>query len=86
MRTTRATAAVERLKRRSGKTNYQMILNAGSMLYLVEDNGDSPATVLCEPMSLDEFVRFVDTFGPQIPRRATKNDLTFEAQLVKKKP
>lgn len=86
MRTTRATAAVERLKRRSGNPNYQMILNANSMLYLVlASGGDSAPVAQCEPMPMDAFVQFVDAFGPQIPRRATKNDLAFEAQLTKKK-
>lgn len=85
MRTTRATAAVERLKRRSGNPNYQMILNADSMLYLVLGSGGAADPVAqCEPMPMDAFVQFVDGFGPQIPRRATKNDLAFEAQLVKR--
>jgi hypothetical protein len=35
-------------------------------------------------LPLDDFVRFVDGFGPQTPRRATKSDLAFEKQLVKK--
>jgi len=37
-----------------------------------------------EPLPLDAFVKFVDGFGPQTPRRVTKNDLAFEAQLGKR--
>ena len=41
---------------------------------------------LSELLELDAFVAFVNTFGPQIPRRMTKNDAAFEKQLVGKKP
>jgi hypothetical protein len=85
MRTTRATAAVERLKRRSGDTHYKMVLNSAGQPYLVKDEAGRE-TALCEPMPLEDFVPFVDAFGPQEKRRMTKNDVAFEAQLVKKTP
>jgi hypothetical protein len=85
MRSTRATAALERLKRRSGDSRYSMVRTADGLFYLVQ-KGDAgtPPERLCEPCELDQFVALVDAFGPQTPRRVTKNDLAFEKQLVKK--
>lgn len=86
MRSTRATAAVERLKARSGNKSYAMILNSNGMFSLVLGSDDgAPPVAQGAPMPMDAFVKFVDDFGPQTPRRATKNDLAFEAQLVRKK-
>jgi len=86
MRSTRATAAVERLKRRSGNDRYFMVRTAEGLFYLAlgSDVSESPDRQ-CSPMEMDAFVGFVDGFGPQTPRRATKNDLAFEAQLTKRK-
>lgn len=85
MRSTRATAAVERLKERSGNEYYAMVMNADAMFYLVDRSDPSTPTVLSAPLPLDEFVVFVKAFGPQIPRRQTKSDIAFEKQLVKRK-
>lgn len=85
MRSTRATAAVERLKERSGNEYYAMVMNADAMFYLVDRSSDSKGEVLNAPLPLDEFVAFVKAFGPQIPRRQTKSDIAFEKQLVKRK-
>lgn len=84
MRSTRATAAVERLKERSGNEYYAMVLNANGSFYLVDRSGEGAPAVLSEPLPLDEFVAFVKTYGPQTPRRQTKSDIAFEKQLVKK--
>jgi len=84
MRSTRASAALERLKRRSGEPRYSMVRTADERFYLVLKESATP-TRLCEPLSLDEFVAFVNGCGPQpAPRRATSNDLAFERQLRKK--
>lgn len=83
MRSTRATAAVERLKERSGNDGYAMVRNADESFYLVDHSGAAPVK-LCERMALDEFVAFVKAYGPQTPRRQTKSDIAFEKQLVKK--
>jgi hypothetical protein len=82
-RSTRASAAVERLKRRSGNAGYSMARTGDGLFFLSERPGAPP---LCAPLELDEFVAFVDGLGPQVERRVTKNDLAFEKQLVKKKP
>ncbi|CAN5300939.1 hypothetical protein BH11PSE11_BH11PSE11_11060 [soil metagenome] len=81
MRSTRATAAVERLKRRSGNAQYSLVRTAEELFYLVL--GVPPARQ-SEALELDAFVKFVDAFGPQTPKRVSKLDLAFESQLRKK--
>ena len=80
-RSTRASAAVERLKRRTGVTTYSMARTGAGHFFLSERPGAPP---LCAPLELDDFVTFVNGLGPQVERRMTKNDIAFEAQLVRK--
>jgi hypothetical protein len=84
MRTTRAIHAVERLKTRSGNTRYAAISLSGGVFYLV-DRSSGTDQKLCDPLPLDEFVKFVDEFGPRKPRKASKLDLAFEEQIRKSK-
>ena len=86
MRSTRATAAVERLKSRSGNPDYAMLRTAAELFCLTLGAPQDPASRLCEFLPLDEFVAFVNAYGPQIPRRMTKADAAFEQQLASKKP
>ncbi len=81
-RSTRASAAVDRLKRRTGHTGYSMARTADGSFFLSETPGAPP---LCAPLELDDFVAFVNGLGPQEVKRVSKNDLAFEKQLVKKK-
>jgi hypothetical protein len=80
-RSTRASAAVERLKRRTGVATYSMARTGAGHFFLSEKPGAPP---LCAPLELDDFVTFVDGLGPQPEKRMTKNDIAFEAQLVRK--
>lgn len=82
-RSTRASAAVERLKTRSGEDRYAMVVVPGDCFYLVLRRADAAAETLCAPLDQDSFVRFVDTVGPQKVRKATKSDIAFEKQLKK---
>jgi hypothetical protein len=82
-RSTRASAAVERLKVRTGNDGYSMA-RTGEGLFLLSEAPGEPA--LCAPLELDDFVAFVNKLGPQAVRRMTKSDIAFEKQLVKKKP
>ena len=82
-RSTRASSAVDRLKRRSGQEGYSMARTGDGLFYLSEKPGAPP---LSAPLELDEFVAFVNGLGPQVERRMTKSDIAFEKQLVKKKP
>ena len=82
-RSTRASAAVERLKRRTGVTSYSMARTGDGHFFLSEKPGAPP---LCAPLELDDFVAFVNGLGPQEVKRVSKHDLEFEKQLVTKKP
>jgi len=82
-RSTRASSAVERLKRRTDTTTWSMARTGDGLFFLSESPG-SPA--LCAPLELDDFVAFVNGLGPQEVKRITKNDAAFEKQLVRKKP
>ena len=82
-RSTRASSAVERLKRRTGHNGYSMARTSDGLFSLSEMPGSPP---LSPPMELDEFVQFVNGLGPQEVRRLTKSDIAFEKQLVRKKP
>jgi hypothetical protein len=81
MRSTRATAAVARLNRRSEGHQYQMVLTGAGLFKLCEQvEGGVPSAA----MALDDFVCFVDALGPQQIRRITKNDAAFAKQLARK--
>jgi hypothetical protein len=84
MRSTRASAAIARLKQRSGNDAYSMI-QSGELFYLAAVSEDGALERLSEPLELDAFVAFVNAYGPQVPRRITKNDAAFEKQLQRKK-
>ncbi|HEY4353284.1 MAG TPA: hypothetical protein VGN31_18795 [Paraburkholderia sp.] len=84
MRTTRAIHAVERLKTRSGNARYAAIALSGGLFYLV-DRSSGADQKMSEPLPLDDFVKFVDDFGPKKPRKASKLDLAFEEQIRKSK-
>ena len=84
MRTTKASAAIDRLKRRTDNAEYSMTLSSGGLFCLVQPNMSGESTRLCEPMLLDDFVAFVNAFGPQTPKRMSKYDIEFSKQFVKK--
>ncbi|CAN0618847.1 conserved protein of unknown function [Burkholderia multivorans] len=84
MRTTKATYAVERLKTRSGNPHFAAVAMPGGLFYLVDRSGGT-ADKRCDPLPLDDFVAFVDGFGPKKPRKASKLDLAFEAQIKNSK-
>lgn len=81
-RSTRASAAVERLKRRTGNAGYSMARTGDGLFFLSEAPGAPP---LSPPLEMDDFVAFVDKLGPQVEKRISKHDLAFEKQLVRKK-
>lgn len=84
MRSTKASNAIERLKRRSENPMYSMSMTSGGLFSLVlrGENGDN--TKLGEPMPMDEFVVFVNGYGPQQVKRVSKLDVEFSKQLGKK--
>ena len=84
MRSTKASNALDRLKRRSNNPHYSMIVSGNGLfcLSLSIENGESSR--LCEPLGLDDFVAFVNAYGPQIVKRVSRLDLEFSKQLAKK--
>jgi hypothetical protein len=80
-RATRATSAIDRLKRRTGNEKYSMSVTGSGHFFLSEGAGNPP---LNAPMELDEFVAFVNGIAPPAPKRASKLDIAFEKQLIKK--
>jgi hypothetical protein len=82
-RSTRASAAVERLKKRTGVTSYSMARTGDGLFFLSERPGAPP---LSPPLELDDFVAFVNGLGPQEVKRVSRHDVEFEKQLVRKKP
>ncbi|MES2130048.1 MAG: hypothetical protein V4463_22480 [Pseudomonadota bacterium] len=81
-RSTRASAAVDRLKQRTGHAGYSMARTGEGLFFLSERPGEAP---LCPALELDAFVEFVNKLGPQKVQRVSKFDVAFEKQLVKKK-
>ena len=84
MRSTRASAALDRLKRRSGNAQYSMTYGSNNMFSLVLSTGNGDSERLCEPMIMDEFVSFVNGYGPQTPKRVSKLEVEFSKQLLRK--
>ena len=83
MRSTRASSAIARLNARCPHQHYVMTSTGSGLFYLSLQN-DGGEQQMCEPMSLDDFVRHVNSMGPQEVRRITKSDAAFEKQLVRK--
>lgn len=83
MRSTRATAAVARLNSRSEGHHYTMALTGAALLILRERIAGVDKQ-LSDALSLDDFVRLVDSMGPKKMSRITKNEAAFMKQLVKK--
>jgi hypothetical protein len=82
-RSTRAAAAVTRLIQRSNGRRFQMVIT-GNGLFSLREQLDGCDQSLGEPLTLDDFVRFVNAQGPQEILRVTKNDAAFAKQLVRK--
>ena len=85
MRSTRASAAIDRLKRRSGNPDFSMVRGADGLFYLAACTESGDLERLSPSLELDAFVEFVNAYGPQTPKRVSKFDVAFEKQLAKKK-
>jgi len=85
MRSTKASAAVERLKKRSGNSDYSMLRRADGLFHLVLHTDDGATQKLCDALEQDEFVEFVNSLGPQKEQRISKHDAAFEKQLSRGK-
>ena len=83
MRSTKASSAVERLNKLS-EQKYSMGTNGKGLFWLSLSGENGLSTKLCESMTMDDFVPFVNGLGPQVVKRVSKLDLAFSKQLVKK--
>lgn len=83
MRSTKASAAVERLKRRTENTNYSLVLNSNGLFSLALMTGNGESERICSPMQLEDFVAFTNGYGPQTPKKLSKLDIEFNKQLKK---
>jgi hypothetical protein len=80
MRGTKAIYAVERLRARSGNPRYAAVNLPGGRFKLVEKT-DAGETPVGEALALEDFVAFVDSISPAKPKRASKLDAAFDAQI-----
>ena len=83
MRSTKASAAVERLNKRLPERHHSMVRGSDGLFHLVEVDDQGGHTRVCEPMEQDDFVRFVNSLGPQQVQKISKHDQAFERQLKK---
>ena len=83
MRSTRATAAVARLNSRSEGHHYTMALT-GAGLFILRERIAGRDKQLSDALSLDDFVRLVDSMGPKKMPRIMKSEAAFMKQLAKK--
>lgn len=83
MRSTKASAAVERLKRRSGNPHYSMVRTGDGLFYLAEMQESGALQKISEAFEQDDFVTYVNAVGPQPTKRVSKLDVAFEKQLAK---
>jgi hypothetical protein len=72
-----------RLNSRSEGHHYTMAFT-GSGLFVLRERIEGTDKPLSENLSLDDFVRLVDSMGPKKMPRITKSEAAFIKQLVKK--
>lgn len=83
VRSTRATAAVARLNSRSEGHHYTMALT-GAGLFILRERIAGSDKQLSDALSLDDFVRLVDSMEPKKMPRIMKSEAAFMKQLAKK--
>lgn len=81
MRSTKASAAVERLRTRSGNPDYSMSVRADGLFVLRLASAEGAPTAVGAPLPMDEFVCFVNGIKAEAPKRESKLDVAFRAQL-----
>ncbi|HEX5338095.1 MAG TPA: hypothetical protein VFW53_06630 [Gallionella sp.] len=84
MRSTKASAAVERLKARSGNTRYSMSARSDGLFSLRLTSAGGESEQIGPALPMNEFPAFVDSIEPATPKRVSKLDEAFRSQLAKK--
>ncbi|MBO9538457.1 hypothetical protein [Herbaspirillum sp.] len=85
MRSTRAASAIERLNKRAATRQYSMLRTSDERFQLIQRVAGQPMEKLSEALELDDFVAFVNAYGPQTPKRVSKLDAQFEKNMRNKK-
>jgi hypothetical protein len=80
MRSTKAISAVERLKTRTGNSQYAAVSMPGGYFYLIERTAEG-SHKLCDPLPMDDFVALVNARDPAKPRKVSKLDQAMEEQI-----
>lgn len=83
MRSTKASAAVERLKARSANPLYSMSRRSDGFFSLRLVSATGQAEQIGTPLPMEEFVAFVNGLEPEKPRRVSKLDAAFRGKLHK---
>jgi hypothetical protein len=78
LRTTRAAAALERLKERSQEAGYSMTHLSDGRFALTLDGSR-----IGEPLELDHFVAFVNAIAKGPPKRVSKFEREFDEKLAR---
>lgn len=81
MRSTKASAAVQRLNQRDPAYRYSMGMTATGFFYLLRAADKQAPEKISGDLPLDEFVQFVNGQGPQKKVKVSKLDVAFEKQL-----
>ena len=81
MRTTKASSAVDRLRRRSGNASYSMSCRSDGFFSLLLTTAGGVTEVVGSPLPLDDFVRFVNGVEAAKPKPVSKLDVAFRNQL-----
>jgi hypothetical protein len=83
MRSTKASASIERLKTRSGNSLYSMASLSDGRFALRLSTATGQSESIGDPLPMDEFVSFVNSLQPEKPKRVSKLDVAFRNQLNK---
>ncbi len=81
MRTTKASAAVERLRQRSDNAAYSMSSRADGLFSLLLTSPGGATEVVGSPLPLDDFVRYLNDISAAKPKPVSKLDAAFRNQL-----
>jgi hypothetical protein len=84
VRSTKASAAVERLKRRSGNPDYVMVRTGSGHFYLALGGAAGRLEPVSAAMEQEDFVVLVNGIAATKPKPLGKLDAAFESQLVRR--
>lgn len=84
MRSTKASAAVERLRTRSGNPDYSLSVRGDGLFVLRLASADGQSEIVGGPLPMEEFVSLVNGISASAPKRESKLDTAFRRQLKPK--